>query len=296
MAEEESDHYSTDSEVNSKSVRSYSFNGTNLTCVVSGCMKPRCKRGYCTKHYVTTLFEEKDAQVDVNNIMRSIKTPDVVNALRVKAYSVDASASVTDISRLSSKFDEDYFIDTKPGKPAAKISAKSHCKNRSSMPEIPIPAVTSPPLIRDQELKRKLSNETSESLGFMKSKMEESQLKTSNFEKFTFAGWVYKRGVFNSSWKKRWMVLDGKYLYYFDSKQVLGNNPNGIISLSGVSLSSETGTESQPFCFMIFGGALSKNSRIFHLAVSTASEKDKWMIALDRAITSSESVFMFDNV
>ena len=112
-----------------------------------------------------------------------------------------------------------------------------------------------------------------------------SQNSDSTLQRPQFGAWIYKRGVYNPSWKKRWMVLDGGYLQYYENSQILGQKVNGSISLEACILTTESDDSEHKFCFMLLGGSLAKKSRSYHFGVDTAVEKDKWMIALDQGIT-----------
>ena len=48
---------------------------------------------------------------------------------------------------------------------------------------------------------------------------------------FGFSGWLWKRGEVNKNFQKRYFVLKGNLLFYFDKR--LDKEPIGVIILEG---------------------------------------------------------------
>jgi len=47
-------------------------------------------------------------------------------------------------------------------------------------------------------------------------------------------GWLYKRGKLNKNFQKRWFVLKGNLLFYFDRRS--DRDPLGVVILEGCSI------------------------------------------------------------
>lgn len=87
-------------------------------------------------------------------------------------------------------------------------------------------------------------------------------------------GWLNKRGEVNKSWQRRWFVLKGNLLFYFERKG--DREPLGMIILEGCTV--ELAEEGEQYCFQIlFHGA---NDRTYYLSTESQSNMEQWMKAL----------------
>jgi len=64
-------------------------------------------------------------------------------------------------------------------------------------------------------------------------------------------GWLWKQGGRYRSWKRRWFILSGKCLYYFE--YTTDKEPRGIIPLESLSVRECAEEQSRQFCFELFG-------------------------------------------
>lgn len=86
-------------------------------------------------------------------------------------------------------------------------------------------------------------------------------------------GWLNKRGEVNKSWQRRWFVLKGNLLFYFEKR---GSEPLGVIILEGCTI--ELAEDGEQYCFkVIFHG---EKDRSYWLAAETQELMEKWMKAL----------------
>ncbi|XP_055613185.1 sesquipedalian-1 isoform X2 [Uranotaenia lowii] len=87
-------------------------------------------------------------------------------------------------------------------------------------------------------------------------------------------GWLNKRGEINKSWQRRWFVLKGNLLFYFERKG--DREPLGMIILEGCTV--ELAEEGEQYCFQImFHGP---NNRTYFLSTESQSNMEQWMKAL----------------
>lgn len=87
-------------------------------------------------------------------------------------------------------------------------------------------------------------------------------------------GWLNKRGEINKSWQRRWFVLKGNLLFYFERKG--DREPLGMIILEGCTV--ELAEEGEQYCFQImFHGP---NNRTYYLSTESQSNMEQWMKAL----------------
>uniref|UniRef100_A0A182M668 PH domain-containing protein n=1 Tax=Anopheles culicifacies TaxID=139723 RepID=A0A182M668_9DIPT len=87
-------------------------------------------------------------------------------------------------------------------------------------------------------------------------------------------GWMNKRGVMNKSWQRRWFVLKGNLLFYFEKRT--DKEPLGMIILEGCTV--ELAEESEQYCFqIIFHGP---NNRTYYLSTESQANMEQWMKAL----------------
>ncbi|XP_072271965.1 sesquipedalian-1 [Pyxicephalus adspersus] len=90
-------------------------------------------------------------------------------------------------------------------------------------------------------------------------------------------GFLYKKGESNASYHRRWFVLKGNMLFYYDSEE--SKEPLGVIILEGCRVELCESTEE--FAFAIkFGYA---KSRAYILAADSHSTMESWVKALSRA-------------
>ncbi|XP_055541610.1 sesquipedalian-1 [Wyeomyia smithii] len=87
-------------------------------------------------------------------------------------------------------------------------------------------------------------------------------------------GWLNKRGEINKSWQRRWFVLKGNLLFYFERKG--DREPLGMIILEGCTV--ELAEEGEQYCFqIIFHGP---NNRTYYLSTESQGNMEQWMKAL----------------
>lgn len=87
-------------------------------------------------------------------------------------------------------------------------------------------------------------------------------------------GWLNKRGEVNKSWQRRWFVLKGNLLFYFEKRS--DKEPLGVIVLEGCTI--ELAEDGEQYCFkVIFHG---EKDRSYLLAAETQELMEKWMKAL----------------
>ncbi|XP_018413823.1 PREDICTED: sesquipedalian-1 [Nanorana parkeri] len=90
-------------------------------------------------------------------------------------------------------------------------------------------------------------------------------------------GFLYKKGERNASYHRRWFVLKGNMLFYYDGED--SKEPLGVIILEGCRVELYESTEE--FAFAIkFGYA---KSRAYVLAADNQSTMESWVKALSRA-------------
>jgi hypothetical protein len=90
-------------------------------------------------------------------------------------------------------------------------------------------------------------------------------------------GWLNKRGEVNKSFQKRWFVLKGNLLFYFEKKG--DKEPLGMIILEGCTI--ELAEDSEQYCFqIIFHGP---QNRTYILSADSQTMMETWMKALTTA-------------
>lgn len=96
----------------------------------------------------------------------------------------------------------------------------------------------------------------------------------------TKEGWLSKKGEVNRSFHKRWFVLKGNLLFYFEKPG--DKTPCGVIILEGytVELAETAGMESYTFQIVFHGGA---NTRKYILQAESQPVLDDWMKCITRA-------------
>lgn len=90
-------------------------------------------------------------------------------------------------------------------------------------------------------------------------------------------GYIHKRGDFNRGYQKRWFVLKGNLLFYYEKRS--DKDPIGMIILEGCTV--EFSDYEDGFTFMIqFPGS---HSRTYILSADTQEEMEAWMKVLSIA-------------
>ncbi|NWS75433.1 SESQ1 protein, partial [Crotophaga sulcirostris] len=91
------------------------------------------------------------------------------------------------------------------------------------------------------------------------------------------AGFLYKRGERHTAYHRRWFVLKGNMLFYFEERD--SREPVGVIVLEGCTV--ELCESAEAFAFAIrFGGA---KSRTYVLAAESQAAMESWVKSLSRA-------------
>ncbi|NXG20908.1 SESQ1 protein, partial [Grallaria varia] len=91
------------------------------------------------------------------------------------------------------------------------------------------------------------------------------------------AGFLYKRGERHTAYHRRWFVLKGNMLFYFEEPE--SREPVGVIVLEGCNV--ELCDSAEGFAFAIrFGGA---KSRTYVLAAESQAAMESWVKSLSRA-------------
>lgn len=87
-------------------------------------------------------------------------------------------------------------------------------------------------------------------------------------------GFLNKKGEVNKSWQRRYFILKGNLLFYFDKKGE--REPLGVIILEGCTI--ELAEEGELYCFqIIFNG---NNNRTYYLCAESQDTMESWMKAL----------------
>ncbi|XP_070618643.1 sesquipedalian-1 [Erythrolamprus reginae] len=90
-------------------------------------------------------------------------------------------------------------------------------------------------------------------------------------------GFLHKKGERNSAYHRRWFVLRGNMLFYFEERE--SREPLGVIILEGCTV--ELCQASEEFAFAIrFDGP---KSRTYVLAAESQAALERWVKALSRA-------------
>ncbi|NXI59744.1 SESQ1 protein, partial [Chloroceryle aenea] len=91
------------------------------------------------------------------------------------------------------------------------------------------------------------------------------------------SGFLYKRGERHTAYHRRWFVLKGNMLFYFEERE--SREPVGVIVLEGCNV--ELCDSAEEFAFAIrFGGA---KSRTYVLAAESQAAMESWVKSLSRA-------------
>lgn len=90
-------------------------------------------------------------------------------------------------------------------------------------------------------------------------------------------GWLGKRGEVNKSFQKRWFVLKGNLLFYFEKKD--DKEPVGLVILEGCTVELAENEETYAFK-LVFHGA---GNRTYVLCANCQDNMEQWMKALASA-------------
>ncbi|NXR28913.1 SESQ1 protein, partial [Cinclus mexicanus] len=91
------------------------------------------------------------------------------------------------------------------------------------------------------------------------------------------AGFLYKRGERHTAYHRRWFVLKGNMLFYFEERD--SREPVGVIVLEGCNVELCEAAESYAFAIR-FGGT---KSRTYVLAAENQAAMESWVKSLSRA-------------
>ncbi|EDO39872.1 predicted protein, partial [Nematostella vectensis] len=87
-------------------------------------------------------------------------------------------------------------------------------------------------------------------------------------------GYLNKKGELNRGYQRRWFVLKGNLLYYFERR--LDKDPIGVIILENCNV--ELAESGEPYAFQInFAGA---GARVYVLGADTPEDMEAWMKVL----------------
>lgn len=87
-------------------------------------------------------------------------------------------------------------------------------------------------------------------------------------------GYLFKRGEVNKSFQKRWFILKGNLLFYYDKRS--DKEPLGAVILEGCTV--ELSESNDTFAFeLVFEGS---GSRTYVLSAETQEEMEEWMKAI----------------
>ncbi|KAG4077777.1 hypothetical protein HA402_011206 [Bradysia odoriphaga] len=87
-------------------------------------------------------------------------------------------------------------------------------------------------------------------------------------------GWLSKRGEVNKNYQRRYFVLKGNLLFYFEKKGE--KEPLGVIVLEGCTI--ELAEDGEQYCFqVVFHGI---NNRTYFLSAESQDLMERWMKAL----------------
>ncbi|XP_022200171.2 sesquipedalian-1 [Nilaparvata lugens] len=87
-------------------------------------------------------------------------------------------------------------------------------------------------------------------------------------------GWLVKRGDVNKTFQKRWFILKGNLLFYFEKRY--DKEPVGVVILEGCTI--ELAEDEEQFCFkIVFHGP---GNRSYVLGADSQESMEQWMKAL----------------
>src|SRR4051794_20006695 len=100
----------------------------------------------------------------------------------------------------------------------------------------------------------------------------------SSLVKTDLEGYLLKRGEVNRAFQRRWFVLKGNLLFYYERKG--DREPLGVIVLEGCAI-EVADNECDLFCLQIvFGGLI---ARTYILGTSSPDNLEVWMKALSKS-------------
>ncbi|KAF6020802.1 hypothetical protein EB796_020878 [Bugula neritina] len=104
-------------------------------------------------------------------------------------------------------------------------------------------------------------------------------------------GWLWKQGGRYRSWKRRWFILSGKCLYYFE--YTADKEPRGIIPLESLSVRECAEEQSRAHCFELFGlhtdcikacktdkksgKVMEGRHNVYKMSAASAAEMEDWI-------------------
>ena len=103
----------------------------------------------------------------------------------------------------------------------------------------------------------------------------------------TMEGFLEKKGsggsvVGRTNWLKRWFVLDGSHLTYFEEFDPVQNKPKkqkGSLSVRGAKIEQVVKHHTREYCF----GITRENGSLLMVSAETKDDRLLWMEALDKA-------------
>lgn len=114
-------------------------------------------------------------------------------------------------------------------------------------------------------------------------------------EGIDFEGYLYKRGGFNTNWKRRYFILKKDHLYYFVDKPIAKDNVySSVKDYIVVSKYSPQDLQDPPHAFQLVSNI--PGERIYYFYADTEEIKEKWKLALNNAIERSKAALSNDSV
>ena len=90
-------------------------------------------------------------------------------------------------------------------------------------------------------------------------------------------GYLLKRGEYNKGYQRKWFVLKGNLLFYYDKRH--DKDPIGVVILEGCTI--ELSEDTDGFVFQIkFSGS---GNRTYIIAADSQEDMEAWMKVLSRA-------------
>ena len=99
------------------------------------------------------------------------------------------------------------------------------------------------------------------------------------------SGWLYKKGgMMNAAYQKRYFVLQNGVLAWYSSEQTSEKikQQNGWISCCGLAIETDTGENHKGRACFTAKALSGSTTRRIELACDTASERRKWVLALQQ--------------
>nr|XP_002165645.3 sesquipedalian-1 [Hydra vulgaris] len=101
---------------------------------------------------------------------------------------------------------------------------------------------------------------------------------------FDKKGYLNKKGELNHSYKRRWFVLKGNLLFYFEQP---GKTPLGMIVIENCSIEVND-ADRFSFCIRYQAENLTSNSRAYILCADSESDMEQWI----RSLASTSYMFI----